>query len=206
MLKTSEELGITERQRVNLAKLTTHVRRTYGGRDRGGRCAFYMGQYGLAWDDDDSLIEYMKKYPPRGATYPVDPQELLSRAACDPCGTAACFAGHGPMAGVKPKDGENWCGYVSRVFVPTGPVRIEDGQLIVGSFAAWCFLFGETWPDDPMLAARRGAYFLQRGLPDPLPARDVGRRDAIVRWMESGFLRGFRAEWKEIEKLSNTTP
>lgn len=70
------------------------------------------------------------------------------------CGTVACAAGHGPMAGIRALPGEEWYGYVSRVFTDDLYER------------RWCF--GADWTDidnTPHGAARRIRHLLDHGLP-----------------------------------------
>jgi hypothetical protein len=53
------------------------------------------------------------------------------------CGTVACLAGHGPVAGIPPVPGEGWPAYIDRVFIPgDGPAN----QLCM----AWLFENGHT--------------------------------------------------------------
>lgn len=74
------------------------------------------------------------------------------------CGTAACAAGHGPRAGIKPKKGEDWYTYSDRAFV--------DGS---EHYYGWEWVFSGDWADyDNTVhgAAARIEYMLERGTPD----------------------------------------
>jgi len=69
---------------------------------------------------------------------------------CDvDCGTASCFAGHGPVAGIKPKKGEDWCDYVARAF---------------GNYS-WGFLFDPYWPNSHRQSVARAYRLLNKGVP-----------------------------------------
>lgn len=71
------------------------------------------------------------------------------------CGTVACAAGHGPLAGIKPKDREGWGEYVDRVFALSND---EFG---------WCFTGGWSAIDNtPHGAAARIRWMLDKGLPE----------------------------------------
>ena len=73
------------------------------------------------------------------------------------CGTTACAAGYGPLAGIKPLPNETWHVYVSRVFT--------DQDSIIFN---WCFAI--SWADvdnTPKGAAKRIELFLRNeGVPD----------------------------------------
>lgn len=75
------------------------------------------------------------------------------------CGTAACAAGHGPRAGIKPRKNETWYSYSYRAFIDGG----NDGG------DAWYWVFSAGWTDyDNTVhgAAARIEYMLEVGLPD----------------------------------------
>ncbi len=59
------------------------------------------------------------------------------------CGTTACAAGHGPMAGIAPLPGEEWDGYIIRSF------GTECGD------ALWEEVFSSELPGGPVTAGRR---------------------------------------------------
>lgn len=74
------------------------------------------------------------------------------------CGTVACAAGHGPLAGIPfiPQDDGQWGRYTERAF--TGP-----------SYDGWSWMFSSGWKkadDTPQGAAARIRYFLQHGNPE----------------------------------------
>lgn len=70
------------------------------------------------------------------------------------CGTAACAVGHGPRAGILPREGETWWSYSWRSFAKEG--------------RAWDWPFGGDWSkyDNTVHgAAARIEFMLERGLP-----------------------------------------
>lgn len=75
------------------------------------------------------------------------------------CGTTACFAGHGPLAGIAPLEAENWDPYVKRCF--TG----EEGADMATSHPYWEWLFSEYWPSSLPEAVKRAAWLLEKGGP-----------------------------------------
>lgn len=75
------------------------------------------------------------------------------------CGTTACAAGHGPLAGIKWKesDGSDWNSYCTRAF---GAPPISN---------LWEWLFSPDWADidnTPEGAAARIKWYLAHGTPD----------------------------------------
>ena len=83
-------------------------------------------------------------------------QELYSH-----CNTAACAAGHGPLAGIEPLEYETWNAYVRRCFVDT-----HYGSGVSREFN-WLFASDWTFFDNtPRGAAARIRYFLEHGVPD----------------------------------------
>ena len=79
------------------------------------------------------------------------------------CGTAACACGHGPAAGIPPRDDESWADYAERCF--TG-----------GDVVFFDFMFSgqwKYWDNTPHGAARRIKYFLEhKGVPIPTDTVD----------------------------------
>lgn len=71
------------------------------------------------------------------------------------CGTAACAAGHGPSAGIRPKKGETWAQYSGRAFCETWSIEWD-----------WCFApFWARADNTAHGAARRILHMLERGVP-----------------------------------------
>lgn len=94
------------------------------------RMASYFGEY----DEDGD-------YPHWDAELrEADPARLAN------CGTCACAVGHAPMAGILPRDGEDWVGYELRVFGAS-----QNGP----NYTAWDFMCGPDNPDDAKAAAGR---------------------------------------------------
>jgi len=72
------------------------------------------------------------------------------------CGTVGCLAGHGPLAGVEPRENENWGLYSMRVFTNAN-----------GSLSSW--LFGGAWSatDNTVKGGiARIRYALAHGVPE----------------------------------------
>jgi hypothetical protein len=92
---------------------------------------------------------------PRDEFYPrtCEPIEAVENMKC---GAVACALGHGPLAGIKPKRGEDWREYSGRCFCPRASHEWE-----------WCF--GQGWQgvdSTPKGAAQRILYLLEKGLPE----------------------------------------
>lgn len=78
------------------------------------------------------------------------------------CGTVACAAGHGPLAGIEKLPTENWSAYCYRAF------GAGVGLVSLTSLKMWTWLFGSEWKDTdntPEGAAIRIQILLDRGLP-----------------------------------------
>ncbi len=92
------------------------------------------------------------------------------------CLTVCCLAGHGPLAGVKPLEGELWPTYVRRVF--TGGSKVFTN----GSKGVYAFLFSPYWVDyQPTKeeAIFRLELFLKKGLPEGFVKPVTGMRPII---------------------------
>ncbi len=89
---------------------------------------------------------------------PIEVPELYAE-----CGTVACAAGHGPMAGIKPKSGERWIEYVDRVFA------------LKNSEFHWCFTGDWDGVDNtPHGAAARIRWMLDKGVPEDAHDQSYG--------------------------------
>ena len=55
------------------------------------------------------------------------------------CGTVACAAGHGPLAGIKPLKTETWLNYTKRVFGAHNGIYGSEEYLL------WQWLFSMSW-------------------------------------------------------------
>jgi len=77
------------------------------------------------------------------------------------CGTTACFCGYAPLAGIRPKKGENWFEYAKRAITggTTSWLRIDTNNV-------WDFLFSDEHKNSKAAAVKRGAWFLMHGLPN----------------------------------------
>lgn len=117
------DLGLTKQQVKNLRKLAAHLRT-------------------LPVD-----------YPDFGMTSFVRGHQDGGKAFKAECGTAACAAGHGPRAGIRPRAGERWFDYSWRAFA-------ED--------SAWYWCFSSAWAgvdNSAHGAADRIEYMLSHGVP-----------------------------------------
>ena len=97
---------------------------------------------------------------------PVRNAGLATRELYQECGTVACAAGHGPMAGVPARPGEDWYDYTERCF--TG-----------GDNDAFNYMFGAQWKkidNTPKGAAARIRRYLAEGTPDLYSAASVQNR------------------------------
>lgn len=156
-MQTPKSLGITPTQFKNLAKLTIFVR------DKVAPPKF----------DINSFFQTADLDTPDNCVFEKDYE----------CGTTACFCGYGPLAGIKPRKGEDWWQYGGRVF----------GADEVGNL--WYFLFSNDHKNSKAAAVKRGAYFLMNGLP-------LGNHDRynLGAWETP---RSFKPDWAEIEKIAN---
>lgn len=77
--------------------------------------------------------------------------EVVSPNRAMKCGTSACFAGYGVVAGIKPKPREEWGPYMDRCF----------GTSLGDNLSA--FLFDASWPNDRVCAAQRALVVLELG-------------------------------------------
>jgi len=119
------KLGITLEQAANLRKLADYL-------------LTLPAQY-----PDFEMASYAKN---------VDASDLVT---VPECGTAACAAGHGPLAGVRPLFGETWDTYSHRAFASK-----DDAW-------SWCFSASWAWVDNTAHgAARRILWLLKSGVPD----------------------------------------
>ena len=110
-----------------------------------------------------------------GRMLPSDTVPMNTKFYTD-CGTTACAAGHGPLAGIKPKPHENWEEYTRRVF---GAYHSRDD----GPKELWHFLFAPEWEDidnTPKGAAARIRLVLEH---DAVPCTDE-----IDRMLDGGVL------------------
>lgn len=107
-----------------------------------------------------------------------------SEAVYNHCGTTACFCGYGPLAGIQPRKHESWFDYARRNF---------------GAECSWFtpselfdLLFSEDHKNSKVAACKRGAYFLQNGLPES---------DSLNTWETP---RSFIPEWDAIAEIAKS--
>jgi hypothetical protein len=76
------------------------------------------------------------------------------------CGSVGCAIGHGPYAGVKKLEEEDWFDYCRRVFINNIATNLHADS--------WEWLFSEEWKEvdnGPIGAAERIDILLTKGLP-----------------------------------------
>lgn len=126
----------TNEQRNNLLQLALYVWNLPDDYDRFCMFAF--------WDEPLGLRETPYLYNHSTVVKPA-------------CGTTACFAGHGPAAGVRlSENDQDWHRYIRRVF---GLESLSDD---------WDWLFASDWQEFDNTtkgAAKRAFYFLKYGIP-----------------------------------------
>lgn len=122
--------SLTPIQRQNLAKLTLYVASLPADYQH-FNMEFYVRNGGF-----DGNISPVRKMIPA-------------------CGTSACFAGHGPHAGINPLPGEVWEDYVKRNFIN----QDDDGNWP----KEFDWLFGSFWEHSIHDAIKRAAWLLQTG-------------------------------------------
>ena len=86
---------------------------------------------------------------------PEDDEEFRPQRVENECGTVACLAGHGPIAGIKPASYEDWSSYVRN-------------HLTLGNMKLYSWLFSGDWGDiDNTLpgALARLKTYLDTGIP-----------------------------------------
>lgn len=84
----------------------------------------------------------------------VDAEDMLA------CGTSACAAGWGVLAGIHKDKTESWGHYCKRAY-GTGHMAPDD-WFGTDSFS---WLFGGAWPNSPSQAAKRIRIALAHGIP-----------------------------------------
>lgn len=144
-LKTHKELGITRKQRRNIAKLAMFVR------DKVEPPKFNIKYF------------YAKKNTKRKPGEDLYDNSMTTDEIGKPkyeCGTVACFCGYGPLAGIRPKRGEGWADYGARAFGADMEKSYVDNLRQI-----WLFLFSDDHKNSKIAACKRAAWLLQNGLP-----------------------------------------
>lgn len=111
------------------------------------------------------MFDYARYEHPYTSGRSLYPDELST----DPvCGTVACAAGHGPMAGIAARPDETWSNYERRVF------DLTDAEW------GWCFASEWRFVDNtPLGAAKRIRHLLLNGVPH----NAVSQRDGTAPYM-----------------------
>jgi hypothetical protein len=140
----------------------------------------------------------MKWYVQNGGndsfTHPVRKPEHMG------CGTSACFAGHGPHAGIMGKNGEVWGQYVDRVFGCSIVEGANEGP--------WVWLFHSGWPNSIELALKRAAWLLQGGYVPEVDQSysydDNGKELEVLDWEEPDGFSTFTPDWDKITQIAHS--
>jgi hypothetical protein len=115
------------------------------------------------------------------------------------CGTSACFAGHGPHAGLRPKQGDTWGKYIARKF------GINPGLIVVDNLFNW--LFHSSWPNSIEMACKRAGWVLQgREVPvvDSHEQKVDGQWVEVLDWDEPDGFSSFTPDWDKITQIANS--
>ncbi len=109
------------------------------------------------------LARYLEKLPTTYAQFDMENFAVAPNGYLDPsevkpdCGTVACAAGHGPIAGVKPLKHETWFEYIERQF------GVADNS------PEFIWMFAISWivrDKTPHGAAKRIFHYVKHGVPD----------------------------------------
>jgi hypothetical protein len=146
--------------------------------DVGGGQPVHLGKLGITPEQAanlrqlaDYLLTLPAEYPDfEMDSYVQDDNDHDGKAYVAECGTAACAAGHGPIAGITPLPEEEWDDYCYRAFV--------------NDLGAWSWCFSGLWSgvdNTAHGAALRIIWMLERGLPDDADAQKWGNSPLCYR-------------------------
>ena len=172
-LKTPKQLGLTPEQYKNLAKLIIFVK------ERVEPPKFNIKYF------------YAKKNTKRKPGEDLYASSRTTDEIGKPkyeCGTVACFCGYGPLAGIRPKRGEDWSDYGARAFGADVGASYGDNLLRV-----WSFLFSDEHKNSKIAACKRAAWLLQHGL--PITCSHFGYWEVP---------RSFKPDWAAIDALAKS--
>jgi len=150
MSKASDRLGITPTQEKNLRTIAAHL---------------------LALPSSYAHFD-MESYARVGHNGPATPWAPAVKIDTNVCGSVACVVGHGPLAGIAPKRGEDWSDYAFRAFGADSDEHSDDDDL---SLFDW--LFGSEWArtdNSARGAAHRILWTLDNGRPRNTGAQRSG--------------------------------
>ena len=137
------------------------------------KLALYI--HSLPEDYSGFNMEHFFRYPSDSIRQAFQPCRVVGDKIT--CGTSACLAGHGPSAGIPFENGEDWLGYVNRVFIE----YYEKTSLDVG----WDWLFCQSHSNDHMDGFKRIVYFLLSGGPPEEYYGTFSYRDNRKRFIEA---------------------
>ncbi len=118
------------------------------------------------------------------------------------CGTAACFAGHGPNAGIRPLHNlEPWYQYVERAFGCVPSSRSVDDP--------WNWLFNSNWPNSVGEAIKRAAWLLEGHMVPEVGVEEEYDDEKeeeveVLQWVEPDGFSTFTPNWDKITKIANS--
>lgn len=168
-MKTSKELGIKPHQRRNIAKLCIYVNDFVNATSFDIRWFFqtpFEHERDMAGDTASSKCRLPEDYK---------------------CGSAACFLGFGPLAGIVTHGDVSWSAYAQYMFgAPIDTAYNKSSSLI------YEMLFSHHHKNCKKAAVLRGCWLLECGFPTIDPVE-------LSYWEAP---KGYQPNWKAIKKLS----
>lgn len=170
-LKTPKQLGISRTQLRNIARITLFVHEEVK-------------------DENFDITTYYRD-PTNGSLGCASTKGITYA-----CGTAACFCGYGPLAGVKPRKDEDWGMYQARCF--TSEWDVFSGPST--PMPVFSFLFSNEHLNSREAAVLRGAYFLMNGLPVESESMSYFQKRPFLEKWEAPT--DFQPDWDAIKKAA----
>jgi hypothetical protein len=169
---------MNDQQKKNLAILTLYVRSLPPGYD-GFDMKWYVTEDGRHQGYADEVCQ---------------PEKMG-------CGTAACFAGHGPNAGIEPQSRDSWWRYVERSF--GCPLSING----LGGPFNW--LFHSGWPNSIDFALKRAAWLLEgNAVPEVSVEEEYDDENEeeieVLQWEQPDGFSTFTPDWDKITQIANS--
>lgn len=182
-MKTAKELGITEQQRANLAKLAFNLQK----HAKTVKKHFKMSYFATLRDYDGDVHVLVQQ--------PDKVKNIFSEIQQGKCNTSCCALGWAPAFGIEAKSNrEGWQRYGARNFI--GP---NDRKKSSATYSnnVFNFLFAAYWPNSPMQAAKRIAWFLKFGPRAEWTQEDNNLVDGVL---PKGF-KAFKPNWKSLPSI-----
>lgn len=172
ILKTAEDLGVTERQRVNLARLAVGVKR-YWGQPKRDRQLRRLDMQQWAQDEDGTVPDMHV------------------------CATAACLAGHAPHIGLGgPSTGDGWGEFVYDTFGADLDSGIPGRGIPGCGDTLFDLLFDPDLDGGVCEAVKRVAHVLQMGVDRAFVGIDLS--DFYPDWEAIEALAGPTEKWLRL--------